>query len=43
MVRELLNDDWTVELYEQRPRITPASGAGAHHVEDLILRARRMR
>jgi SAM-dependent methyltransferase len=43
MVRELLNEDWTVELYEQRPRITPASGAGAHHVEDLILRARRMR
>ena len=43
MVAALLNDDWEVQLYEQRPRITPDGGAGAHHTEDLVLRARRLR
>jgi SAM-dependent methyltransferase len=43
MVADLLTDDWTIELYEQRPRITPDRGAGAHHAEDVVLRARRLR
>ena len=43
MVAGLLNDDWTVELNEQRPRIAPDGGAGAHHAEDLVLRVRRLR
>jgi SAM-dependent methyltransferase len=43
MVAALLNGDWEVELNEQRPRISPDSGAGAGHVEDLVLRARRLR
>ncbi len=43
MVRALLDDDWVVELDEQRPRIAPEGGAGAHHVDDLVLRARRLR
>jgi SAM-dependent methyltransferase len=43
MVAALLDDDWVVELNEQRPRIAPASGAGARPVDDLVLRARRLR
>jgi SAM-dependent methyltransferase len=43
MVAALLNDDWEVELDEQRPRIAPDGGAGAHPTEDLVLRARRRR
>jgi SAM-dependent methyltransferase len=43
MVAALLDDDWQVEVDEQRPRIAPHSGAGAHHVDDLVLRARRLR
>jgi SAM-dependent methyltransferase len=43
MVAALLDDDWTVDLDVRRPRVTPAGGAGAHHAEDLILRARRLR
>lgn len=43
MVAALLDDDWDVELNEQRPRIAPERGAGTHHVDDLILRARRLR
>ena len=43
MVTGLLNDDWQVEIDEQRPRIAPDSGAGAHHTDDLVLRARRLR
>jgi SAM-dependent methyltransferase len=42
MVVELLDDDWVVELNEQRPRIAPDGGAGAHHTDDLVLRARRL-
>jgi SAM-dependent methyltransferase len=43
MIAALLDDDWTVELDEQRPRIAPDGGAGAHHTDDLVLRARRLR
>ncbi len=37
------DDDWEVERDEPRPRIAPDGGAGAHHTEDLVLRARRLR
>lgn len=43
MVAALLDDGWEVERDEQRPRVAPDGGAGAHHVEDLVLRARRRR
>jgi SAM-dependent methyltransferase len=43
MVAALLDDDWEVELDEQRPRVAPESGAGARPVDDLVLRARRLR
>jgi len=42
MVAALLDDNWAIELDEQRPRIAPDSGAGAHHIDDVILRARRL-
>jgi SAM-dependent methyltransferase len=43
MVTALLDDDWTIERDEQRPRVAPDGGAGAHHAEDVVLRARRLR
>ncbi|WP_369809789.1 class I SAM-dependent methyltransferase [Parafrankia sp. EUN1f] len=43
MVAALLDDDWVVECDEQRPRIAPGGGAGAHHTDDVVLRARRLR
>ncbi|OHV33656.1 MULTISPECIES: class I SAM-dependent methyltransferase [Pseudofrankia] len=43
MIAALLDDDWIVERNEQRPRIAPEGGAGAHHTDDLVLRARRLR
>ena len=43
MVAALLDEDWQVEVDEQRPRIIPEGGAGAHHVDDVVLRARRLR
>ncbi|MFE6667456.1 class I SAM-dependent methyltransferase [Streptomyces sp. NPDC057697] len=43
MVTALLDDDWVVEVDEQRPRVAPDGGAGAHHTDDLVLRARRLR
>ncbi|WP_370152257.1 class I SAM-dependent methyltransferase [Streptacidiphilus sp. EB129] len=43
MVAALLDDDWEVEVDEQRPRVAPDGGAGAHHTDDLVLRARRLR
>ena len=43
MVAARLDDDWEVELHEVRPRIAPDGGAGAHHADDLVLRARRLR
>ncbi len=41
MVTAMLDDHWEVLRDEQRPRVTPDSGAGAHHAEDLVLLARR--
>jgi SAM-dependent methyltransferase len=43
MVAALLHDDWEVEVNEQRPRVAPDSGAGARSIDDLVLRARRLR
>ena len=43
MVAALLDEDWAVEVDEQRPRVAPTGGAGAHHVDDVVLRARRLR
>jgi SAM-dependent methyltransferase len=43
MVTALLDDDWEVELDEQRARIAPDGGAGARAVDDLVVRARRRR
>ena len=43
MVAALLDDEWTVELNEQRSRVAPDGGAGAHHTDDLVLRAHRLR
>ncbi|MFD7873727.1 class I SAM-dependent methyltransferase [Streptomyces sp. NPDC059766] len=43
MVAELLTDDWEIEVDEQRPRVAPDGGAGAHHTDDVVLRARRLR
>jgi SAM-dependent methyltransferase len=43
MVADLLDDDWEVEVDEQRPRVAPEGGAGAHHTDDLVLRVRRLR
>ncbi|MCX4817761.1 class I SAM-dependent methyltransferase [Streptomyces sp. NBC_01239] len=43
MVAALLDDDWRVEVDEQRPRLAPDGGAGAHHTDDVVLRARRLR
>jgi SAM-dependent methyltransferase len=43
MVAALLDDDWVVERDEQRPRVAPDGGAGAHHAADVVLRARRLR
>ena len=42
-VAALLDVDWAVEVHEQRPRTAPESGNGAHAVDDLVLRARRLR
>jgi len=43
MVAARLDGDWQVELDEQRPRAAPEGGASAHHADDLVLRARRLR
>ena len=43
IISALLDEDWQVEVDEQRPRIVPEGGAGAHHVDDVVLRARRLR
>lgn len=43
MVAALLDDDWQVEVDEQRPRRALDGGSGAHHTDDLVLRARRLR
>ncbi|MFI8320087.1 class I SAM-dependent methyltransferase [Streptomyces sp. NPDC085529] len=43
MVAALLGDDWRIEVDEERPRVIPEGGAGAHHSHDVVLRARRLR
>lgn len=43
MVADQLDDTWELEVFEQRPRVIPESGAGAHHRDDVVLRARRLR
>jgi SAM-dependent methyltransferase len=43
MVAALLDADWEIERNEERPRIAPNGGAGAHHAEDVVIRARRLR
>jgi SAM-dependent methyltransferase len=40
-IAALLDDGWQIEVNEIRPRHV-ATGAGAHHTEDVILRARRL-
>lgn len=40
-VEGLLNENWSIEVNETRPRHV-ATGAGSHHTEDVILRARRL-
>lgn len=42
-VAALLGEDWLVEVDEERPRSIPEGGAGAHHADDVVLRARRLR
>ncbi|MDK1360019.1 class I SAM-dependent methyltransferase [Arthrobacter sp. zg-Y1219] len=41
-IRALLDGNWRIEVNEVRPRHV-AAGAGAHHTEDVVLRARRLR
>jgi len=41
MVAALLDDEWVIEVDEVRPRAVPEGGAGAHHADDVIVRARR--
>ena len=44
MIAALLDGvDWAVEVDEVRPRVIPEGGAGAHHVDDIVLRARKLR
>ncbi|MFF9343807.1 MULTISPECIES: class I SAM-dependent methyltransferase [unclassified Streptomyces] len=43
MVAALLGEDWRIEVDEERPRVLPEGGAGAHHTHDVVLRARRLR
>ena len=42
-VAALLDEDWELQVHEQRPRVAPSGGAGAHHADDEVLRARRLR
>ncbi|MBP3035309.1 class I SAM-dependent methyltransferase [Arthrobacter sp. zg-ZUI100] len=41
-VAALLDDNWQIEVDEIRPRHV-TTGAGAHHTEDVVVRARRLR
>jgi len=38
----MLDEDWQLEVHETRPR-TVTGGAGAHHRDDIVVRARRLR
>jgi SAM-dependent methyltransferase len=42
-VAALLDDDWQTDVNETRPRDVPNGGAGAHHLQDVVLRALRLR
>lgn len=42
LTEDRMASDWLIEVDETRPRLV-ATGAGAHHTEDVILRARRLR
>jgi hypothetical protein len=37
-----VDEDWALEVDEERPRHV-ATGAGAHHTRDVVLRVRRLR
>src|SRR5215212_159672 len=41
-VASLLDENWALEVDEERPRHI-ATGAGAHHTRDVVLRTRRLR
>ena len=43
MLATHLGPDWEIEVDERRARVMPESGAGSHHVDDIVLRARRLR
>jgi len=40
-VAALLDDKWRIEVDETRPR-NVTTGAGSHHTQDIVLRARRL-
>jgi len=40
-VAALLDDKWRIEVDETRPR-NVITGAGSHHTQDIVLRARRL-
>ncbi|MCI2418426.1 class I SAM-dependent methyltransferase [Saccharopolyspora sp. K220] len=41
-IARFLDDNWTVQVHETRPRTAPAP-AGTHHAHDIVLRAQRLR
>ena len=41
-VAALLDENWQLDVHEERPR-SVAGGAGAHHVADVVVRAQRLR
>ncbi len=41
-IADLLDDTWTVQVCQSRPRTTPAP-AGTHHAHDTVLKAQRAR
>jgi SAM-dependent methyltransferase len=43
MIAQMLDEDWVIELNEERARVAPEGGAGSHHADDIVLRARRLR
>jgi hypothetical protein len=40
-VAALLDDSWRIEVDETRPR-NVTTGAGSHHTQDIVMRARRL-
>jgi hypothetical protein len=43
MIEARLDNTWRIEVSERRPRVAPEGGAGARAVDDIVLRARRLR